>query len=168
MEERMFSKWNCLPGFYIGSSQKVSFCWLKNCAPGAISSWKGWVENWGGVRVFKQILPRGFCHVLLWWRVTDSQLQKFWSSQCLRLGSAFHLSRWGLGAEEVLGAIWVAVSQGQENIFPAELSCSVLRSAAWPACASVLQLVVRTPAISKIIVSRYLLRLTWLVLTGPD
>lgn len=164
----MFSKRNCLPGFYIGPSQKLDFCWLKNYAPGATISWKGWVENWSGGRVFKQILSRGFCHVLLWRGATDSQLQKFWPSECLRLGPAILLSRWGLGAEEVLGAIWVAVCQGQENVFPAELRCSMLRSAAWPACANALQLIVKTPAISKIVVSRCLLRLTWLVLTGPD
>lgn len=155
----MFSRRNCLPGFYIGPSQKLDFCWLKNYAPGATISWKGWVKNWGGVRIFKQILSHGFSHVLLWWGVADSQLQKFWLSECLRLGSAFHPSRWGLSAEEVLGAIWVGCKPrsgkhlGQENIFPAELSCSVLRCAAWPACASALQLIVKTPAISKVEIS---------------
>lgn len=92
MEERMFSKKNC---FYIGPSQKLDFCWLKNYAPGATVSWKGWVKNWGGVKIFKQILSRDFCRVLLWWGVADSQLQKFWPSECWRLGSAFHLSWWG-------------------------------------------------------------------------
>lgn len=113
------------------------------------------MKNWGRVRIFKQILSREFCRVLLWRGVADSQLQKFWPSECWRLGSAFHLSWWGRGG---VGAL--AVSQGQENIFPAELSFSVLRSAAWPAHASALQLIVKTPAISKVILSRYLFRHT--------